>query len=244
MTELTIGVCDDLAEERFSLSHMIQAYAQARGLSVRLQLFASGKELLDACLSSHIFQIIFLDIYMPDMSGIETAQQLRQAGVEASIIFATTSMDHGVDSFSVRASDYLVKPFSEADVEQALDWCLDHLPKSLRSLSIYAEGEQYECPVSSIFYIEVLGHQCHIHLAQNRELVTYQGLDKLEAAIDDPDFLRCHRSVLVNMNYIQGVEQNDFRLSSGALVPISFSNLSRVRNQFIDWTYQKAWEKQ
>ena len=244
MREITIGVCDDLAEERYQLSRMIQAYARKRSLSIRLHLFSSGSELLESCRAPISFQVIFLDIYMPGLSGMETARQLRKAGVEAALIFATTSVDHGMDGFAVHASDYLVKPFQDADVEQALDWCLENLPASLRSLSVYAEGEKYEIPLSSISYIEVLGHQSHLHLAGGREVVTRQGLDKLEAAIDSVDFLRCHRSFLVNMNQIQGLEQNNFKLSSGARVPISFSNLSRVRNAFIDWTYRKAWGKQ
>ena len=244
MRELAIGVCDDLAEERARLSRMIQAYARKRGLAIRVHPFSGGRELLEACRASCPFQILFLDIYMPGLSGMETARRLRDAGVESSIIFATTSVDHGVEGFAVHASDYLVKPFRDADVEQALDWCLENLPESLRSLAVYADGETYELPISSICYIEVLGHQSHIHLAKGREVITRQGLDKLESAIDSQDFLRCHRSFLVNMNHVQGLDQNNFRLSSGALVPISFSNLSRVRNAFIDWTYRKAWGKQ
>ena len=243
MRELTIAVCDDLAEERYQLSRMIQAYAHKRDLSLRLQLFASGKELLEACLPSSPFQVIFLDIYMPGLSGMETARQLRNTGVESALIFATTSVDHGVDGFAVHASDYLVKPFQDQDVEQALDWCLENLPEALRSLSAYAEGEKHEIPIASICYIEVLGHQSHIHLVNGREVITRQGLDKLEAAIASQDFLHCHRSFLVNMNHIQGLKENNFKMSCGALVPISFSNLSRVRNTFIDWTYRKAWGK-
>lgn len=74
--------------------------------------------------------------------------------------------------------------------------------------------------------------------------MTRRGLDDLEAAIDSPDFLRCHRSYLVNMNYIQGMEGNDFRMSDGSLVPIGSTHTTQIRNSFIDWTYLKAWKQE
>lgn len=179
---------------------------------------------------------------MSGISGVEAARRLRAAGYGASIVFATTSTDHGVDSFEVRASDYLVKPFRQEDVDRTLDWCLEHMPESLRVLSVYAQGEWQELPLTSISYIEVLGHQCHIHTSR-RTLVVRRGLDDLESAIDSRDFLRCHRSFLVNLNFVQDITGSDFRLSDGTLVPISSGNLSKIRNLFSDWTYMKAWEQ-
>ena len=73
-------------------------------------------------------------------------------------------------------------------------------------------------------------------------MVVRRGLDDLETAIDSPDFLRCHRSFLVNMNHVMGLEGSNFRMSDKALVPISIAHQQRVRSVFIDWTYRKAWE--
>ena len=81
-----------------------------------------------------------------------------------------------------------------------------------------------------------------IHL-QGEVVVTRRGLDDLESAIDSRDFLRCHRSSLINMNYVRGLEGNDFRMTDNSLIPISSSNISAVRSKFIDWTYLKAWEQ-
>ena len=156
---------------------------------------------------------------MPGMSGVDAAKKIRAMDSSVFLLFATTSQDHGMDSFQVQASDYLVKPIQAEGVAQAIDWCLEHMPKPLRQLAVLVEGEQRTFPLAVIQYIDVYGHQSRIHT--NQELiVTRRGLDDLEAAIDSPDFLRCHRSYLVNMNYIQGMEGNDFRMSDGSLVPI------------------------
>ena len=242
MKPLQIAICDDLEEERVILSRMLRNYARRQGLSLQVHFFVSGEELLQSVRRANACQVLFLDIYMPGISGVETARRLRAAGCGTSIVFATTSTDHGVDSFEVRASDYLVKPFRQEEVDRALDWCLEHMPEPLRSLSVYAEREPQEFPLASVLYIEVLGHQSHIHTLR-QTVVVRKSLDDLERAVDSPDFFRCHRSFLVNLNFVQDITGSDFRLSDGTLVPISSGNLSKIRNLFSDWTYMKAWEQ-
>ena len=242
MNPLQIAICDDLEEERALLSRMLRDYARRQGLSLQLHFFVSGEELLQNLRQASACQILLLDIYMPGLSGVETARRLRAAGCGSSIVFATTSTDHGVDSFEVRASDYLVKPFRQEEVDRALDWCLEHMPEPLRSLSVYAEGETQELPLSSILYIEVLGHQSHIHTLR-QTVVVRKSLDDLERAVDSPDFFRCHRSFLVNLNHAERIESSDFLMSDGARIPISSPNLPRARDTFLDWVYRKAWEK-
>ena len=241
MTELRMAVCDDLEEERVQLARMARSYAQRRGLSMELRLFASGNELLDAARRPDFCHVLFLDIFMPGLSGLDAARQLRAAGCMASIVFATTSQDYGVMSFDVQAADYLVKPFRQEDVDRTLDWCLEHMPEPLRSLSVYAEGEIQEFPLASVLYIEVLGHQSHIHTLR-QTVVVRKSLDDLERAVDSPDFFRCHRSFLVNLNHAERIESSDFLMSDGARIPISSANLPRARDTFLDWVYRKAWE--
>ena len=242
MPEISIAICDDLESERVSLARMVQTYARGHGLSVRLHLFSSGEGLLAALRSTEPIQLLFLDIYMQGLSGLETARRIRAAGNQLSIIFATTSQDHGLESFEVQASDYLVKPFREEDVSACLDWYFSHIPEPLRLLSVYSEGEQQQVPLASISYIDVYGHQSRIHTPRG-VITARRGLDDLEAAIDSRDFLRCHRSFLVNLNHVTGIEDGGFRLEDRTLVPISSANAARVRAQFIDWTYLKAWSQ-
>ena len=242
MEEIIIAICDDLEAERIGLARMVQSYARQHGQKVRLRLFSSGESLLAALGGREPIQLLFLDIYMPGLSGVETARRLRAAGSDLAIIFATTSQDHGLDSFEVRATDYLVKPFSEADVAACLDWFFTHVPEPLRVLPVYSEGEWQNLTLSHIYYIDVYGHQSRIHTPRGM-VVTRRGLDDLEAAIDSRDFLRCHRSFLVNLNHVEGIEGNDFRMDDQTLVPISLANVTKVRGQFIDWTYIKAWSQ-
>lgn len=242
MAEFTIAICDDLEAEQISLARMVQAYARKKGLFIHLRRFSSGESLLAFLQRSQPIHLLFLDIYMPGLSGVETARRIRAAGSDLAIIFATTSQDHGLDSFDVQASDYLVKPFREEDVAASLDWFFSHIPEPLRLLSIYSEGEWQKIPLSSILYVDVYDHQSRVHTRRG-EIITRRGLDDLEAAIDSPDFLRCHRSFLVNLNYVAGLDDSSFRLEDQTLIPISTANELRIRSQFIGWTYSKAWSQ-
>ena len=240
--ELAIAVCDDLREERRTLAKMIHDCCRQRGIDASLRLFASGEELLSAVRRPGQFHVLFLDVYMPGLSGVETARRLRRIDRGCAVIFATTSTDHGLESFEVEASDYLVKPIRQENVDRAMDWFLEHVPKELRPLSVYAEREWMDIPLASILYIEVLGHHAHIHTG-TRDVVARRGIDDLAAAIDSEDFLRCHRSYLVNLNYVRGIEGNDFRLTDGSLVPIRTGELAALRSQFVNWTYRKTWAR-
>ena len=242
MRELWVAVCDDLEEGRLSLARMIRSWARSRGLSVQIRSFSSGEELLNACRQPELYQFVFLDIFMPGLSGIETARRLRASGCNMSIIYATTSVDHGMESFETRAADYLVKPFREEDVSACLDWYFSHIPEHMRSLSVYAEGEWQQIPLASIHYIDVFDHRSHIHTSRG-VVIARRGLDDLESAIESQDFLRCHRSYLVNLNHVEGVESNDFRMEDQTLIPISSANTSSIRRKFIDWIYMKAWSQ-
>ena len=242
MMEWHVAVCDDLEEERASLARMVRASFQRRELPIRISLFSSGEELLGAYRQWGQFHILFLDIYMPGTSGVEAARQIRAIDEGVALLFVTTSQDHGLDSFEVQASDYLVKPVRAEDVDRALDWCIRNMPESLRCLTVSVEGEEQEIPLYDIRSIEVLGHSCHIHTS-GREVVVRRGLDVLEEEIDSRDFLRCHRSFLVNLEHVQGIEGSDFRMRDGTLVPISLGNLNRVRERFLDWSFIKAWER-
>ncbi len=240
---LNIAVCDDLKEERVGLSRMIRAYCQQKGIDVRLRLYSSGRELLASTGESGQLNMLFLDIYMPGLSGLDTAREFRKSDKSCALVFVTTSTDYGLESYEVEASDYIVKPVRSEDVDRAMDWYISHMPEEMRSLRVYSEGEWMDYPLSSILYIEILDHQCYIHM-KSRTVVVRRSMSDLVSSIDSPDFMRCHRSYLVNLNYVRSVENCDFRLTDGTLVPIRAGSLTKMRDGFIDWTYKKAWSRQ
>ena len=239
--KLRIAVCDDLRSEQLQLASYIRNYCHAHGLEAGIKLYSSGEELLDSFFPG-MFHIVFLDIYMNGISGVDTARKIRESDRTCAIIFATTSEDHGVVSYEVLASDYLVKPICEADVESAMDWCVDQLRASHRFLSISCDNGTAHMALQDIQYVEIQGHTAVIHTI-DRVLTTRRVLDELEREIGHTDFLRCHRSFLVNMNHIQRLEKNAFRLNSGEMIPIGSSVMAKIKERFMSWFFVKTWAK-
>ena len=239
--KIKIAVCDDLKAEQLQLASHIRAYCTEHALNAGLRLFSSGEELLDA-FQPGMFHILFLDIYMNGMDGVQTARKIREQDQTCAIIFATTSVDHGLVSYEVQASDYLVKPIRAEDVASAMDWCVEQIRSTYRMLTLSCENGTIRLPLLDIHYIEIQGHAAMLH-TQDRVLVTRRGLDELEREIGHQDFIRCHRSFLVNMNHVQMMQKNAFRLKNGDLVPIGSTMTAKVRDQFMSWFFVKTWEK-
>jgi CheY-like chemotaxis protein len=125
---IPILVCDDLPEARTNLTGMLRHYEAAHQLALEIETAGDGAELLDRWRPGR-WALIFLDIFMPKLDGVEAARKLRQAGEKCSIVFATTSRKHGLEGFELRVTDYLTKPFTQEDVDSAMDWFLQQLPK-------------------------------------------------------------------------------------------------------------------
>jgi len=237
---MRIGICDDLQEDRNHLIALIRDYYNTRGERVELFEYESAEEMLGGWRDNWL-GCLFLDVYMDGISGMEAARRIRETDSNCMIIFTTTSPDHAIDSYEVRAADYLLKPFDQPEVEEALRWCEEVSGQRLRELEIISERERRSVPVRDILYIEVYGRMCVIHLAEE-ELRTNRGLGELEEELADDSFLRCHRSYLVNMAHILRPEGRDFLLSDHSRVPIAAENAGRVRQAFFEWSFKQTWE--
>lgn len=238
--KLSVAICDDLEEERVQIVRLMQNYSRRHGIEWTIELFDSGAAFLTAMQPGR-WDIVLLDIYMPGMNGVETARRLREQDSECLLIFFTTSNEHGIVSYELRASDYLVKPVTQKALDAAIDWCLYEQRDRFRVIQVRSEWENIEIPLSDIQYIEIQRHTALIY-TDGRIIKTPRGMNSLEEEIASEDFLRCHRSFLVNMRHVCRIEKRDFVMESGALVPIGSSDAATVRQKFMDWVFLKNWK--
>ena len=237
---LNIAICDDLLQDRVKLQEDIAAYFADKAEKADVTAFESGDELLSV-IEKKLFHIVFLDVYMEGISGVETSQRLRKAGNDCAIIFTTTSPDHAMAGYEVSASDYLLKPFLREDVFQALDYVIPHLPKMHLSLDIISDRNHLSLPICDIMYIEVFGRECHIHMSSGQVVFTNQPLKALEESVGG-DFIRSHKSYLVNAAFILRPTNTDFLLKNGESVPIGTDLKAKCRDAFFEWSFRKTWE--
>ena len=229
---ISILVCDDLPEERLNLIRMLRRYEQGNDLELRLETAADGSELLSMWRPER-WDLIFLDIFMPQIDGVEAARRLRRKDDNVEIVFATTSRRHGMDGYEIHALDYLAKPFSQPDVDSVMDWFLQQRAEKRRELTVRTSAGEEVLRTKNILYIESRGHACVIH-ATEQELSVRGSIDELAASLDT-SFFRCHKSFLLNFAHVSKIEQRAFRLDSGESVPISAANLSRSKTALLEW---------
>ena len=228
----SILLCDDLPEEQMNMIRLLRHYEQARGLELDLETASDGAQML-AMWKPGRWDLIFLDIYMPQLNGIEAAQRLRRMDNECEIVFATTSREHGVEGYELRAMDYITKPISQQDVDEAMDWFFRQRAEKRSELLVRTLDGEKTIRAKDICYIETSAHTCLIHTPGDCVSIR-RSLDELAADLNTA-FFRCHKSFLVNFVHVVRIDKNAFLLDSGDTVPISAANLSRSKSALLAW---------
>ena len=136
---MRIAIVDDLADERALLREQLTRQLARRGAEAELLEFDSGEAFL-AAEKERRFTAAFLDIYMEGMTGMEAARTLRKTDTDCLLVFTTTSTDHALEGFQVRALHYLVKPFAEAEIDALTDELLARVPQPERFMELRVEG--------------------------------------------------------------------------------------------------------
>lgn len=236
---MKIAVCDDNERERGQLGAFLQQELDARCVDGEIVSYESGDALLEA-LRGTSYPVYFLDIYMKGTSGVEVARRIRAATRQAAIVFATSSPDHRAEGFDVGAAHYLVKPFTRADVGEALERCLKLVGAAGRYVEVVVNRKPRRVLLSSILSVESQDKYCVLHTQQG-PVRTLGRLDELEALLNDERFLRCHRSYLVNMDHVLGdIADGCFTLRDGRRVPIRREDRACVQARFEDYCFHKT----
>ena len=170
---MRIAIVDDLAGERTLLKTRLERQLALRGAQAELLEFDSGEAFL-AAEKERRFSAAFLDIYMNGMSGMDAAKELRKTDTDCLLIFTTTSTDHALEGFQVRALHYLVKPFSEAELSGLLDEMLAKLPRSEPVLNVKVSGSDVRLHYRDIVSAEHFAHMINIRTTAGKTLATRQ----------------------------------------------------------------------
>ena len=148
---MRIAVVDDIKEERTLLHGWLYSQLSRRNVSADIVEFESGEEFLLAA-KERPFTVLFLDIYMGGANGIEIAKELRKTDADCLLIFTTTSTDHALEGFRVRALHYLVKPYNEREISTLMDEILARIPDSGKYIDVKVNGSNIQIPFKNIIY--------------------------------------------------------------------------------------------
>lgn len=232
---LTIGLCDDEAAEREKLYKIIELYAKQKHLSISISCFQSGEDLLYAISKGQNFDVIFLDVYMGLTNGVNIAREIREFDKTCCIIFATNSREHAIDGYGVHALQYLLKPIGEDSVSAALERAVETLlQKKDRYVHLSNSQGSYKILFNEIIYVESNARVITIHSEKQGVLSFYGRLDNFELQCNDLRFLRCHKSYIVNLDYVYAIVNHSILLEMGQEIPVSIK-ISKAKDIFASY---------
>lgn len=218
-TMLEIAICDDEPVMRKELSRHFSDYMEKRqDMDYRIRGFESGKQLL-AC--GHEFDLIFLDIQMEHPDGMETAKRLRQRGKLCPLVFVTVLKECVFEAFEVEACGYLLKPLDTGRFEQTMERVFERIRRKPEGRLFVQRGNQsLVVLLSDTVYCEVQGRKIYIHQKNGEVTDYYDRMENLKSCVDRR-FFQCHRSYLVNLDYVRGCEAGQVLLPEGEKIPVS-----------------------
>lgn len=232
-----IAVCDDEAYFRNQEKKLIEQYMKNRRWECLIDLYVSGKELLDRMDANLPYDVIFLDISMEEMDGLQTAERIRELSETICIVFVTAYITYALEGYKVGAVRYLLK--EEGSLENALKECLDTITERLRKEEKVCEFEfrngKKKIPMDAILYVESRLHKVIFFVNEDgvKEYSRYDRLDAVEEELRQYGFYRVHQSFLVNMKYATGVERYQVTLENGTKVGISKKYYKDVEKEYI-----------
>ena len=216
---IKLAICDDEPLMARELAGHLAGYMKEKSITdYSVNSFSSGRTLLE---SSGSFDVIFLDIQMEPPDGMETAKLLRQQGDHSLLVFVTVLKELVFDAFQVEAYDYLLKPINSAHFRRTMDRVLRALEQRTAKDIVIQRGTGCEVVLlSELVYCEVLGRKIYLHKQDGTVSDYYDKLEDLERRVDGR-FFKCHRSYLVNLDYVRGCQDGQVVLSQGERIPAS-----------------------
>lgn len=236
---LKIVICDDNHEERECYTHFISDSAEKHHIDIELACFESGESLLFEYIDTpHQVDIIYLDILMGTIDGIDTARKLRDAGCLAQIVFLTNcGTEYLFDAFESAPAYYLMK--AEMNFEKfekaflrTLALALEKKEEELFSFEI--NGIVEAIPIKDISHFEIWSRVITLYTS-DRSVGFYGKMRELRDLLESKNFIQVHRSYLVNLPYIARLEGRDIILKTGMRVPIGEMFVKSVKQVFVEY---------
>ena len=201
-----IAVVDDQPDMRQQLCSMIDQYSRENNCMLEVTTFSDGAQIITNYCKG--FDIIFLDVEMKHLDGMETARRIRERDGGVLIVFITNMAQYAIRGYAVGALDYVLKPVPYFAFSQQLQKALGQLEKRERHyLAVAVDGGMRRLDAAEIYYLESEGHKVHFY-TEKEDFVVPGTLKNYEEKLVGRAFARCNSGYLVNLAQVSGVQQD------------------------------------
>lgn len=227
-----IAVCDDEEAQRKLITKYLQEWSLDRKKPVEISTFSGGEDFLFQWEDDKQFDLLVLDIEMGMVNGIELAQKVRQENEDIPILFITGYDTYMARGYEVAAIQYLLKPMYKDKLFTVMDKLLKGKKTEEKLTFQTEEGVMLSSP-SEIWFAEAAGHYCVLHGAKGECRVRHSITDFLKMVSGRKEFVRCHRSFVVNLMYISAITKTEIVMDDQKRLPISRGAAKAVNEAFI-----------
>ncbi|MGM9536871.1 MAG: LytR/AlgR family response regulator transcription factor [Candidatus Onthomonas sp.] len=234
----TIAVCDDEAAFASYLSTVIQERFQRRHIPVTVDSYLDPEELLKRLGGSICYDILLMDIDMPELNGIELCRQFRQAGGDSLVVFVSNKEELVFQTFDVQPFRLVRKSRFQEEIDKLCQDLIQELErrsdKWLR-FSDESDGTVYSVNIRRLVYVEARGKYCRLCSVEKAEEVKIRFQD-ICRQLEPDSFIQVHRSYLVNPYYIYRIDLDTVLLDQGETVPLSRRRRNQIKEEYFRWS--------
>lgn len=231
---MRICLVDDESLQLDYLKVIIDKWSNKHSVHTELSFYHSAEEMLFENSESYPYDMIVLDIQMGKMNGIELAKKIRKTDKNVILAFISGMADYVFDGYEVQAIRYILKPIKDNKVYELLDYVNTRITTENSYLIISVSGEKKRINYDDIVYFESMGHYVTLHLEHTEYDYKYNISDLCDD-LAGTEFIRTHRSYVVNIKYVDKITRNECRLVQNISIPLSRNSYKSVNEKFIDY---------
>lgn len=229
-----VGICDDADLDLQEMSSVVESLLRERGIHFSIRKFRSAAELIQAYRGGETWELLLLDILMAGQDGLQLAEALRAQGCDTDVVFVTVSPEFALAGYRSFPVSYLLKPLTREKLAGVLDHCLERRKKHPPLILDTMSGGSVSVSLEELVYLEVFRREVVIHCSVGS--VSCQGpLHEVLARLPREQFYQCHRSYVVNLSFVTGIQKYAFLLQDGSEVPIAMRTYLQAQTRWMEF---------
>ena len=230
-----IGIVENEIAPRDYVRGLIEEWASANGHSIQLSCCASAEEFLFQYEMPDMLDIVFLDIMLGEMNGMELARKIRKQDKGLQIVFLTGVQDYVFEGYEIGAVRYLLKPVKKLELDCVLQGCCEKMQhRKTEYFPFRYQGESLRIAYSDILFVRVEGH--YLQMAANSKTYEWKGsLAQVRESLDKKRFVFVNRSAIVNLEYVIRITREECFLENGEVLPVSRGAYKALNESFMEY---------
>ena len=229
---MKVAIVDDELEMRQIMTDYVKRFGEEAGIELEAVSFESGGQFLECY--KMVYDIIIFDIDMPGINGIDTARKLRETDNNVTIIFVTNISQYAINGYEVDAVDYILKPVSYYDFSMKFHRTVAKAAQKKEHIIKIETGEgTRKLRLPALVYVEVLSHYLYFHTTK-RDYRSRGNISDVEKELEKYNFVRIHRSYIVNLRYVNKVLSKEVTVGEKVL-PVSRNYKDKLKEEYLKY---------